>query len=104
MSNAITINKQEYLLHFNDQLLDTIEGTMQGRSILGSIIANNGLLPRAVLRQIFTLALLDGKDNSVVKQKAAGEVYDKAIDELGYAGVDQAVIEAMQADVPSYFR
>lgn len=104
MSTLIKIKDHDYALHFNYTLLDTIEGTMQGRSIMGSIVANSGLLPRATLKQIFTLTLLDGKDNSVIKQDDAAKIYNAAIEELGYATLDKAVITAMQDDVPAYFR
>ena len=104
MSENITIKGNEYVLHFNQKLVETIEMSMSGRSLVASIVANNGVLPMATTRQIFSLALLDAKDNSVVKQGKASELFDAAVDESGYLTVDTQVVQALQADVPALFR
>lgn len=92
-----------YTLKFNKQKLKTIELTAK-TSVIGEITKNNGILPYALIEQLFSFGLVEEKTNEAVKQKQALEMFDKVVEENGLITLNMTIIEKLQDDLGFMFR
>lgn len=97
------VNGVVYTLKYNKQKVKTIE-LVTKTSIVGEVTKHNGIMPYAVNEALFSLALVDVKTNTPVKQSEAIEMFEKVVDENGLISVNMAIVEKLQEDLAFLFR
>lgn len=103
--HTFKIKDQEYKLTFNLKKVETIEN-VNGISLISEIVNRKGMLSIGLARSVFSLALIDAKDNSVVPQNKATELFEQYVqqDDGGVISAINEIVTRVQEDVPELFR
>jgi hypothetical protein len=93
----------EYDLTFNQKKLEQIE-KIEGVSLMDILVKTNGLIGFSLLKTLFTTGLVVKDENKAVNGQKAVDIFNKAIEEVGYSGMASAVLDKFTNDMGFLFR
>ena len=100
-----TYKDTEYDLHFTIGRVKLIEAAM-GKSIMDAFISSSrtGLMQISDIENCFAYGLKEAGSDIYVLPKAAREICDGLIEELGYMPAVRLIQAAAKRDLPFFFR
>lgn len=98
----ITVGEQTYNLKYNTRTIEQVENLTK-EPLMYLIGANQGRLSLGHLRAYFSNALYNTEGGKISPAQGS-EIFDKALDELGYIKLTQAVIVSIERDCPFFFQ
>lgn len=96
-------NGKEYELKFNMERLKLIESSIK-TSMISVIVSTNGSLPVAEMEACFAYCLKEAGSDTFVPRKEAMKIAQELIEEKGYLGINNLIIEKLAQDMPFLFR
>lgn len=97
----LKVEGKPYNLRYTLNAIDAIETTLGGKSIL-EYIGRESLPALSVLRSWFVFALTDADGASVPIEKGV-DIFNKALEELGYKAVYELCATIFQKDCGFFF-
>lgn len=97
------IDSKKYMVKLSIGKIKAVE-SVTGRSFMSDWLSSKGMLPISLLESIFRICMYSVEESKYINVTKASELFEKYLNESGYAAAINEVMEAMDRDVPFLLR